>query len=70
MTEHTHTAPARDLTDADWFTSSYSAGEGNCVEVATNLPRIVPVRDTKDLEAGILAFDRDQWAAFTASFQG
>ncbi|WP_411129863.1 DUF397 domain-containing protein [Streptomyces sp. x-19] len=31
-----------------WFKSSYSSNGGNCVEVAANVPGIVPVRDSKD----------------------
>lgn len=62
MIEHTH-----DLTNANWFKSSYSAGEGNCVEVATNLTTIVPVRDSKDLTAGTVVFAHAAWSAFTAS---
>ena len=47
-----------------WFTSSYSGNGGQCVEVATNLPRVVPVRDTKDRADGTLAFASAQWVAF------
>ena len=38
-----------DLSQAIWRKSSYSSSTGqNCVEVATNLPGIVAVRDSKD----------------------
>ncbi|MEU2308283.1 DUF397 domain-containing protein [Streptomyces misionensis] len=47
-----------------WFTSSYSSNGGNCVEVATNLPGTVPVRDTKDRDAGTLTFSANSWSAF------
>ncbi|MFH8340155.1 DUF397 domain-containing protein [Streptomyces sp. AM6-12] len=47
-----------------WFTSSHSSNGGNCVEVATNIPGTVPVRDTKDREAGTLTFRADAWSAF------
>ncbi|WKE71301.1 DUF397 domain-containing protein [Streptomyces sp. WP-1] len=47
-----------------WFTSSYSDNGGNCVEVATNVPGTVPVRDTKDREAGTLTFSANSWSAF------
>ncbi|MEU6554702.1 DUF397 domain-containing protein [Streptomyces sp. NPDC046915] len=37
-----------DLSDALWFKSSYSnASGGNCLEVADNIPGLVPVRDSK-----------------------
>ncbi|MFF3366182.1 DUF397 domain-containing protein [Streptomyces misionensis] len=47
-----------------WFTSSYSNNGGQCVEVATNLPGTVPVRDTKDRDAGTLTFSANSWSAF------
>ncbi|WP_199573853.1 DUF397 domain-containing protein [Streptomyces murinus] len=47
-----------------WFTSSHSSNGGNCVEVATNVPGTVPVRDTKDRNAGTLTFRTDSWSTF------
>ncbi|MFM9369634.1 DUF397 domain-containing protein [Streptomyces sp. Da 82-17] len=55
-----------DLTNARWFKSSYSDDNGGtCVEVAHNLPHIVPVRDTK-LGGGspVLVVPARSWAAF------
>ncbi|MFI1868901.1 DUF397 domain-containing protein [Streptomyces jumonjinensis] len=43
--------------------SSYSAGAGNCVEVATGQPEFVPVRDSKRPYGPHLLVGR---AAFTA----
>ena len=38
-----------DLAGAQWRKSSYSGGSGgNCVEVATNLPGLIAVRDSKN----------------------
>jgi hypothetical protein len=54
------TAPA-------WRTSSYSDDRDECVEVATNLPGIVPVRDTKQgRQPGrpTLVFPHEAWARF------
>jgi hypothetical protein len=54
----------RDLGGGIWHTSSRSGGE-NCVEVATNLPGVVAVRDTKDGGAGpALVFTDAEWIAF------
>lgn len=50
-----------------WRKSSRSANEGNCVEVADNLPRVVLVRDSKDRVGPTLSFTRDAWRAFLAS---
>ena len=53
-----------DLTEAKWHTSSRSGANGNCVEVAANLPGVVAVRDTKNRDAGTLIFTDAEWAAF------
>jgi hypothetical protein len=52
------------LVDLRWRKSSYSGNGGNCVEVASNLPGIVAVRDSKDVAGLALAFISDEWAAF------
>ncbi|MGS2645601.1 DUF397 domain-containing protein [Streptosporangium sp. G12] len=57
-----------DLTDARWFKSSRSGGNGgDCVEVATNLPGIVAVRDSKNPDGPALAFTPQAWADFITS---
>lgn len=61
---------ARDLTNVDlsrasWKKSSHSGGNGgNCVEVATNLPGLVAVRDSKDPSGPALVFMPGEWKAF------
>ncbi|MEU1942557.1 DUF397 domain-containing protein [Streptomyces melanosporofaciens] len=44
--------------------SSFSTGDRECVEVATNVPNTVAVRDSKDPEGRILRFTPAAWAAF------
>jgi hypothetical protein len=52
-----------DLTGASWRKSSRS-GEGECVEVADNLPGVVGVRDSKDANGPALVFTPAVWSAF------
>lgn len=52
------------LTRATWRKSSYSGGAGNCVEVASNLPGAVGVRDSKDPDGQALVFTTPAWRAF------
>jgi Domain of unknown function (DUF397) len=54
-----------DLTKAEWRKSSYSGNNGDCVEVARNLPGIVAVRDSKDPDGPRLVFTVAGWQAFT-----
>ncbi|GAB3905210.1 DUF397 domain-containing protein [Microbispora bryophytorum] len=54
-----------DLSCAQFRKSSYSgATNDNCVEVATNLPGMVAVRDSKDRSGPVLAFTPSEWSAF------
>jgi hypothetical protein len=54
------------MTGADWRKSSYSSNNGNCVEVARNLPGVVVVRDSKDPDGSALVFSREGWRPFCA----
>ncbi|MDA2812238.1 DUF397 domain-containing protein [Nocardiopsis sp. RSe5-2] len=45
-----------------WRTSSYSGGQGQCVEVA-DLPFGAAVRDSKRPDLGHLIFPASEWAA-------
>ena len=51
---------------ANWRTSSYSGGSGNCIEVAQS-PDLVLVRDTKDRDGGTLTLRNIQWQTFLVS---
>ena len=55
-----------DLSRAAWHKSSHSSQDGNCVEVATNLDRIVAVRDSKDPHGPALIFTPGEWQTFAA----
>ncbi|MGA8455570.1 MAG: DUF397 domain-containing protein [Streptosporangiaceae bacterium] len=51
--------------DLRWRKSSYSGnGGGNCVEVASNLPDGVAVRDSKNPDGPRLASTRGAWSEF------
>ena len=52
------------MTKLEWRTSSYTAGNGACVEVAESTTEI-HVRDTKDREGGQLTFAHSAWRALT-----
>ncbi|MEU6232338.1 DUF397 domain-containing protein [Kitasatospora sp. NPDC047058] len=56
-----------DLRSAVWRKSSYSAQQGQCVEVAIGSPRAVPVRDSKDPHGPALAFPVDAWQSFVTA---
>ncbi|GAB0103830.1 DUF397 domain-containing protein [Nocardia sp. JMUB6875] len=55
-----------DLSQANWFKSSRSAGGKDCVEVAF-LRSGVGVRDSKDPGGPALVFSGEQWDRFLAS---
>ncbi|MFG3580779.1 DUF397 domain-containing protein [Micromonospora chersina] len=52
-----------------WRKSVRSANEGNCVEVADNLPGVVLVRDSKDPSGPTLAFTPDAWRSLVTSLR-
>ncbi|GHJ29404.1 hypothetical protein TPA0910_38370 [Streptomyces hygroscopicus subsp. sporocinereus] len=61
---------APDLSTATWRKSSYSNNDGGiCVEVADNLPGIVPVRDSKNPDGPVLIFPNDSWSTFIATLK-
>ncbi|MER8105730.1 DUF397 domain-containing protein [Kitasatospora sp. NPDC094016] len=53
--------------EPQWFKSSYSDNGGACVEVAANVPGVVPVRDSKDPEGPALVFPADAWRSFVSA---
>ncbi|MEU3571940.1 DUF397 domain-containing protein [Kitasatospora sp. NPDC036755] len=57
------------MTEPAWFKSSYSDNGGACVEMAANVPDVVPVRDSKDPDGPRLTFSPAGWSAFVAGVQ-
>ncbi|MGQ4600544.1 DUF397 domain-containing protein [Nocardia sp. R6R-6] len=55
-----------DLSGAEWFKSSYSGSQGDCVEVAWVDAGGVGVRDSKNPTGPALVFTSGEWATFTA----
>ena len=49
-----------------WRTSSYTAGNGACVEIALILDGVL-VRDSKDRQGPTLSFSTPGWRAFLVS---
>jgi hypothetical protein len=47
-----------------WIKSSYSGGNGACVEVKSPAPLTIAVRDSKDPEGPALSFPPEAWTAF------
>lgn len=53
------------LSHAIWRKSSRSSSTGqNCIEVATNLPDIVAIRDSKDPDGPKLLVSHAEWRIF------
>ncbi|WP_280398672.1 DUF397 domain-containing protein [Nocardia carnea] len=55
-----------DLASAQWFKSSRSSGQQNCVEVAFLDGGTVGVRDSKNPTGPALSFDPADWDGFVA----
>jgi hypothetical protein len=53
-----------DLSRAEWYKSSHSSQDGNCVEVARNLPGLVAVRDSKEPDGAKLLVSHETWRVF------
>jgi hypothetical protein len=53
-----------DLSRAEWHKSSHSSQDGNCVEVARNLPGLVAVRDSKQPDWAKLVVSQQVWRVF------
>ncbi|WP_329132861.1 DUF397 domain-containing protein [Streptomyces sp. NBC_01476] len=60
-------ASQQDPTDNNWKKSSYSAANGDCVEMATAGSSVVAVRDSKDPAGPVLRFSATSWSSFIKS---
>jgi hypothetical protein len=60
----TRSTSADSLDGAVWRRSRYSGTQGNCVEVAANLPALVAVRDSKDPDGPRLVVSAEGWRGF------
>ena len=60
--------PGTDLSCALWRKSTYSGGNGSCVEIA-DLGTATAVRDSKDQNGSKLVFAADEWRGFIASIK-
>ncbi|NBM14583.1 DUF397 domain-containing protein [Streptomyces sp. GC420] len=49
-----------------WTKSSYSMGNGECVEVKSPVLHTIAVRDSKAPEGPSIAFSPDAWTAFVS----
>ncbi|MER6114568.1 DUF397 domain-containing protein [Streptomyces sp. NPDC001743] len=53
----------------EFVKSSYSSGNGECVEVARNIPGTVAVRDSKSPAGPVLLLAPAAWDAFQAGLR-
>lgn len=52
-----------------WFKSSFSSGNGQCVECAHLPDGGMAIRDTKNREEAVLRFSGAEWGAFIAALR-
>lgn len=53
-----------------WTKSSYSTGNGACVEIKSPVVAAMAVRDSKVTDGPTLAFPTDAWNTFVSSVKG
>jgi hypothetical protein len=57
-----------DLTSARWRTSTYTAANEACVEVAP-VPHTIAVRDSKNRTGAVLSFGEHAWSTFVGTIK-
>ncbi|MCB5908640.1 DUF397 domain-containing protein [Streptomyces pinistramenti] len=57
------------MTAFEFHKSSYSGSQGECVEVARNVPGTTAVRDSKNPEGPQLAFTGAAWTSFVRTLK-
>lgn len=57
------------MTDFRFSKSSYSSGNGECVEVARNIPGTVAVRDSKTSAGPVIVIAPAAWDVFQAGLR-
>ncbi|WP_166029156.1 DUF397 domain-containing protein [Streptomyces chilikensis] len=60
-----HPLPTPDLAKALWRASTYSGGQGECLEIADNAGPCAPVRDSKKPTGPVIVFGHPAWTTFT-----
>ncbi|MCN9239950.1 DUF397 domain-containing protein [Streptomyces sp. RY43-2] len=51
---------------AIWRSSSYSGGQGECLELAHHVTDFAPIRDSKNPTGPVIPFSRHAWHTFVA----
>ncbi|MFB6888558.1 DUF397 domain-containing protein [Kitasatospora sp. NPDC056327] len=59
----------RENSAVQWRKSSYSNGQGECIEVADGVSGHHLVRDSKDPDGPALLFAADEWVAFVGGLK-
>ncbi|WP_405735141.1 DUF397 domain-containing protein [Streptomyces sp. NBC_01537] len=58
---------APSLDGVRWWRSSHSGGSGNCVEITTDVPGLIPIRDSKNPDGPVLLFTSAGFSAFVSA---
>ena len=66
VNQHTTTDGSElpDSSTLEWTKSTYSLGNGDCVECARSGAGNMVVRDSKDANGPVIALSADQWRTF------